>query len=63
MTLRFETPEEIDAFTEALGHMLFDFAQAYKNGDPSCDRIGDSIEANVSHLADLAKDGMGKSGR
>lgn len=63
MTQRFETPEEIDAFVEAIGFMLAEFAQAYKNDDASFDRIADGIEANVSHLADLAKAGMEMMGR
>ena len=60
--MRFETTDDVDAFVDALGHMLFEFAEAYKQGDPSFDRIGDSIEANVTHLADLAKAGMDLSG-
>ena len=60
--MRFETEEEIDAFVEALGHMLFEFASAYKAGDASFDRIGDSIQSNVSHLADLAKVAVGLKG-
>jgi hypothetical protein len=35
--------------------MLFEFASAYKRDDSSFDDIGDMIQANVSHLADLAK--------
>lgn len=59
--MRFQTKEDIDAFTEALGIMLFEFASAYKAGDQAFDRIGDSIEASVSHLADLAKSALGSS--
>lgn len=62
-TMRFESEDEIDAFTEALGLMLAEFASAYKAGDPSFDRIGDSIEDNVNHLAALAKVAVGLSGR
>lgn len=53
--MRFETAEEIDNFLDALGIMLFEFASAYKKDDSSFDDIGDMIQANVSHLADLAK--------
>jgi hypothetical protein len=56
--MRFESEGEIDAFTEALGLMLVEFASAYKVGDPSFDAIGDTIEYNVSQLADLAKVGL-----
>lgn len=62
-TMRFESEEDVDAFVEALGQMLFEFASAYKAGDQSFDRIGDSIESNVSHLAALAKVGLGLMGR
>jgi len=62
-TMRFETEEDVDAFVEALGHMLFEFASAYKADDQSFDRIGDSIESNVSHLAALAKVALGLTGR
>ena len=61
--MRFESEEEIDAFVDALGQMLYEFALAYKAGDQSFDRIGDSIEDNVSHLAALAKVAVGLSGR
>jgi hypothetical protein len=61
--MRFKTAADIDAFTEALGIMLYEFASAYKNGDPSFDSIGDSIEASVSHLADHAKVSVGLSDR
>lgn len=61
--MRFQTNEDIDAFTDALGLMLFEFASAYKADDQSFDRIGDSIEASVSHLADLAKSALDLSGR
>jgi hypothetical protein len=43
--------------------MLVEFASAYKAGDDSFDRIGDSIESNVGHLADLAKSALRLSGR
>ncbi len=46
--MRFESEDEIDAFTEALGLMLVEFASAYKAGDDSFDRIGDTIGSDVS---------------
>ncbi len=61
--MRFETEEEIDAFVDALGHMLFEFASAYKAGDDCFDRIGDSIESNVAQLAALAKAALGLTDR
>jgi hypothetical protein len=63
MDVRFEKKEDVDAFVDALGQMLFEFASAYKVGDQSFDRIGDSIENNVSHLAALAKVSLGLKGR
>lgn len=56
--MRFETAEEIDNFLDALGIMMFEFASAYKKDDQSFDDIGDMIQSNVSHLADLAKASM-----
>lgn len=61
--MRFETAQEIDAFVASLGHMLAEFAAAYKAGDAAFDRIGDSIETNVNHLAALAKGAVDSSGR
>ena len=61
--MRFESEDEIDAFTEALGLMLVEFASAYKVGDPSFDTIGDTIEHNVGQLAALAKAGLRRADR
>lgn len=61
--MRFQTQADIDAFVDALGQMLAEFAQAYKAGDASADRIGDSIESNVTHLAALAKAAVDLQGR
>ncbi len=63
MENRFQSPEEIDAFVEALGFMHLEMVQAYAAGDTAWDDISDSIISNIEHLATAAKAGMAKSGR
>lgn len=57
----FDTEEQIDAFADAVGFMLFEMAKLYKAGDPRFERVANIIEANITGLAAAAKAGVAKT--